>query len=154
MSVKCSICEKVLASEISLKAHIKYVHSEKRLHSCNRCESKFKHKKDLTNHSLYIHKINLYEEMYLQPKEVKLFNCGQCESSYKQKSFLNAHIRRLSTRNAMKNTLVRYVEKHTAKGKHLTGTCCLMKSSNSFIRKSEVNLEKYATVSLLCYMLY
>ena len=97
MSVKCSICEKVLASEISLKAHIKYVHSEKRLHSCNRCESKFKHKKDLTNHSLYIHKINLYEEMYLQPKEVKLFNCGQCESSYKQKSFLNAHIRNKHT---------------------------------------------------------
>ena len=71
VSVQCSICEKVLASKISLNAHMKYVHSEERKHSCSRCDSKFKHKKDLKNHCLYVHNSNQYEEFYLQSEDVK-----------------------------------------------------------------------------------
>ena len=97
ISVKCSICEKVLASEICLKTHMKYVHSDERVHSCNRCDVKFKQKKDLKNHTLYVHNNNLYKETYLQPKDVKRFNCEQCKSSYKQKKLLNAHIRNKHT---------------------------------------------------------
>ena len=93
VSVKCSTCEKVLASKVSLSAHMKYVHSKERKHPCTRCDSKFKHKKDLKNHFLYVHNNNLYEEMYLQPKDVKKFDCEQCNSSYQQKKDLNAHIR-------------------------------------------------------------
>ena len=92
VSVKCSICEKVLASKMCLKTHMKYVHSEERVHSCNRCDVKFKHKKDLKNHTLYVHNNNLYEETYLQPKDVKRFNCEQCTSSYTHKKALNARI--------------------------------------------------------------
>ena len=72
---------------------MKYVHSKERKHPCTRCDSKFKHKKDLKNHFLYVHNNNLYEEMYLQPKDVKKFDCEQCNSSYQQKKDLNAHIR-------------------------------------------------------------
>ena len=97
VSVQCSICEKVLASSVSLNAHMKYVHSEERKHSCTRCDSKFKHKKDLTNHCLYVHNSNLYKEMYLQPKDVKKFDCEQCNSSYQRKKDLNVHIRNKHT---------------------------------------------------------
>ena len=93
VSVQCSICEKVLASKISLNAHMKYVHSEERKHSCSRCDSKFKHKKDLKNHCLYVHNSNQYEEFYLQSEDVKKFECEQCNSRYQQKKDLNAHIR-------------------------------------------------------------
>ena len=97
MSVKCSICEKVLASKMCLKTRMKYVHSDTREHSCGRCDSKFKHKKDLKYHCLYVHNNNQYEKMYLQHKDLKRFNCEQCTSSYTHKKALNAHIRNKHT---------------------------------------------------------
>ena len=51
----------------------------------------------LKNHTLYVYNNNLYEETYLQPKDVKRFNCEKCKSSYKQKKLLNAHIQNKHT---------------------------------------------------------
>ena len=97
----CNICGKELASKISLKNHMRYVHSDERKHSCTRCAATFKEKKTLKEHCFNVHKINLFKEMYLQPADEKRYYCDQCSLSYKQKKDLNVHIRRKHEENTI-----------------------------------------------------
>ena len=92
-SEKCDVCHKVLASKISLRNHMMYVHSEERKFECKSCDQKFKQKKSLKKHYLQVHSINQYQEMYHEPESEMRYSCEQCGSHYKQKATLNHHIR-------------------------------------------------------------
>ena len=99
VSEKCNMCGKLLASKISLRNHMKYVHSDERKYSCKSCDAKFKQKKSLKNHYLNVHNINQYKEMYHQPQNEKRYPCEKCGSSYKQKKDLNYHIQKKHAEN-------------------------------------------------------
>jgi hypothetical protein len=93
LAEKCIVCEKSFPSKVSLENHVNYVHSNKQKYSCKDCDAKFKQKKNLRAHTLRVHDINQYKEVYHDREEPKKFQCGQCNSSYKNKNDLNHHHR-------------------------------------------------------------
>ena len=58
----CPICEKEFSATVSLRNHVKYVHSEDREHSCV-LEKMFKQKKEMRTHMLHVHGFNMSKAM-------------------------------------------------------------------------------------------
>ena len=91
--VSCEVCRKTFSSEINLKSHRKYAHTEDKAHSCNQCGVKFKEKKNLRVHLLTVHKINQMVEKYCEEETTTKFKCEICESEFMYKNNLMAHMR-------------------------------------------------------------
>ena len=93
----CAVCKKTFASEVVLKNHAKYVHSEERKWPCDDCDAKFKQQKDLR-----IHNLNQMKEDYqeAEKKKVDIFKCNECFATFSYKKNLNAHMRSKHADNA------------------------------------------------------
>jgi predicted RNA-binding Zn-ribbon protein involved in translation (DUF1610 family) len=90
---KCKLCDKTFTAKVSLLNHMKYVHSEERMHQCSLCESNFKQKKDKNVHLLNIHGVNMSKAMLGNEEEFENHECSECEAKYKYRKDLNAHVR-------------------------------------------------------------
>ena len=93
LAEKCKVCKKSFPSKVSLENHAKYVHSNEPKYSCKDCDAKFTQRKNLKAHTLRVHDINQYKEVYHDKEEPKKFQCELCNSSYKNKNNLNYHHR-------------------------------------------------------------
>ena len=89
----CGLCDATFSSTVSLKNHVKYVHSEERSFVCLYCNVRFKQKKNLKAHKLLIHGVDKVKELYEQPYEQKNHQCEYCDSSFKNRKQLTDHIR-------------------------------------------------------------
>ena len=89
----CSECGKQFKSGIHLKQHVKYVHSEARKWSCDKCDTKFKQKRDLKVHKLKKHNISYSKEDYDEKKSDSYgeYKCTECEATFNYKKNLNSH---------------------------------------------------------------
>ena len=92
--VNCDSCKKSFKSDVALKAHLKYAHSEVKSESCIHCEAKFKQKKNLRAHLANIHGINQLKENYCEASDEDIFKCDKCDAEFLYKRNLDAHMRR------------------------------------------------------------
>ena len=88
---KCDICGTTFTAQVSLTNHMKYAHSEERLHQCPICDSKFKQKKDKTSHIFNVHGVNTSKAMLGNLEEVETYECAVCDATFKYKKDLNVH---------------------------------------------------------------
>lgn len=77
-SHKCSMCEKVLRDEHTLKCHVKTVHGEKKF-SCDVCGKRFPHRGVL----------NAHRKTHNRP----LFTCEVCNEIFKDSSYFKKHVK-------------------------------------------------------------
>ena len=91
-SEMCVLCDATFTSTVSLKNHVKYVHSDERKYTCSYCNVKFKQKKNLKAHKLLIHGVDKVKESYEQPYEKENHQCEYCDSSFKNRKRLTDHI--------------------------------------------------------------
>ena len=89
--LECKKCEKSFTSEVNLKSHMKYAHSEERHQSCPHCNAKFKQEKNLRAHLLNIHGIDQMRERYCEEKDHNIFKCEDCDSTFSYKRSLTLH---------------------------------------------------------------
>ena len=89
--LECKKCEKSFTSEVNLKSHMKYAHSEERHQSCPHCNTKFKQEKNLRAHLLNIHGIDQMRERYCEEKDHNIFKCEDCDSTFSYKRSLTLH---------------------------------------------------------------
>lgn len=79
----CKVCKKVYASAGGLHTHMISAHSGK-VYSCNECQSKFNHPKNLASHSAR--------------HRGKHVRCPECSATFYMKSELNKHINQVHRR--------------------------------------------------------
>ena len=91
--VQCEVCKKNFGSEVNLKSHLKYVHSEERKESCPHCDASFKQKKNLRAHLANIHDIDQMTEKYCETYKKSLFKCKECDVEFMYEKNLKAHIK-------------------------------------------------------------
>ena len=91
-SHSCNICNKSFIAKVTLKNHIKYMHSEERKFECTKCDSKFKQRKHLNQHSRNVHGLDPRKEDYWQDLKRKTFQCKKCPENFIKKNDLEAHI--------------------------------------------------------------
>jgi KRAB domain-containing zinc finger protein len=88
----CKICGKQLFNKISLKKHIKKVHSDR---ECVQCKLSFVRRSDLCSHNKLIHNKTTNNNKFI-PKcrvksELKPFQCKICLKTYKKESDILIH---------------------------------------------------------------
>ena len=81
----------MFGSEVSLKAHLKYVHSDARRELCKHCDKTFKQLKNLRAHLANIHDIDQMTESYCEDKERSNFKCEDCDSVFTYEKNLRSH---------------------------------------------------------------
>uniref|UniRef100_A0A8D8MKK5 Zinc finger protein Xfin n=1 Tax=Culex pipiens TaxID=7175 RepID=A0A8D8MKK5_CULPI len=106
---KCRKCGAKLASQQSLQAHMRFVHTDERF-VCDICDGKFKKKSALKRHIFVQHVVTrdfvcpvcgnrYWEETKLMGhmtshKGYRPYECGQCDKGYHSKNQLIAHIKK------------------------------------------------------------
>ena len=89
----CDICDKTFLAKVTLDNHKKYKHSDERKFECTKCNSKFKQKKHLYEHSRNVHDSNPRKEDYWQDVKSKIFQCENCTENFTRKNDLKAHMK-------------------------------------------------------------
>ena len=95
LSLLCNVryAKKNFGSEVNLKSHLKYVHSEERKESCPHCDASFKQKKNLRAHLANIHDIDQMTEKYCETYKKSLFKCKECDVEFMYEKNLKAHMK-------------------------------------------------------------
>ena len=75
-------CNMAFTTKVTLKRHIKSVHSKEKPYQCSQCLKKFNRKSHLTAH---------IEDLHMHNK-VEPYQCDQCFKKFSQKSHLTRHI--------------------------------------------------------------
>ena len=91
--VQCDVCKQKFGSDVNLKSHLKYVHSEERKESCHLCDATFKQKKNLRAHLANVHDIDQMTEKYCETYTKSVFKCKECDVEFMYKKNLKAHIK-------------------------------------------------------------
>ena len=87
------MCTKSFLAEVTLKNHIKFKHSDNKLFKCAVCDSQFKQRKHLNEHSLTVHDKNLRKEDYWQDLQKKTHECKNCGATFNRQTDLNVHLK-------------------------------------------------------------
>ena len=77
---ECDICEKILSSPQTLKAHISGFHDRLKQHTCTICGEQFVRKGDINRHVKKNH------------QNIKSHNCDRCEESFNDLLQLQNHV--------------------------------------------------------------
>ena len=154
-TVSGNICKKNFLSEVTLKAHLKYAHSEIKSESCNHCEAKFKEKKNLRVHLQNIHGVSQMKENYCESSDKDIFKCDKCDTEFSNKKNFDAHMRRqhqdaeiyecdkCQSKFSHKRTLVAHVKaKHETHQGELACSDCGKKFSQRKIMLQHMKIHK------------
>ena len=79
------LCDKTFVAKVALENPLRFVHSDERKFSCDQCKTKFKKRKHLHNHALYVYGFNQKKEDYWQDLPKKDFECDLCKSKFIRK---------------------------------------------------------------------
>ena len=80
-------------AKVTLNNHIKFKHSDLRKFDCQKCDAKFKQRKNLNAHLINVHGTNPRKEDYWQDLQKETFKCKSCGKEFARKTDLKVHIK-------------------------------------------------------------
>ena len=91
--LSCHICHQKFFAKVTLNNHIKFKHSDLRKFDCQKCDAKFKQRKNLNAHLINVHGTNPRKEDYWQDLQKETFKCKSCGKEFARKTDLKVHIK-------------------------------------------------------------
>lgn len=92
--LQCDICKKMFGAKSSLEYHLK-AHSSERPFPCDICGARFKYKRNVYKHILYVHKGHKKVKKPENPDKIPLCQCEICGKSFYSRFGYSSHIKKI-----------------------------------------------------------